>query len=49
MIPADQLSVTDEKYLHHGIPVIRCKRDDVFILTVGMRDLLFLRDLAHTA
>ena len=48
MVSADQLAVTDKKYLHHRVAVIRRQRDNVLVLAVRVRNLLLLCDLSDT-
>ena len=48
VIPSDQFSIPDKKHLYDRIPVVCCKRNNILVLAVIVRDLLFLRDLFHT-
>lgn len=48
MVSADQLAVTDKKYLYHRVAVIRRQRDNVLVLAVRVRNLLLLCDLSDT-
>ena len=48
MVSADQLAVTDTKYLYHRVAVIRRQRNNVLVLAVRVRNLLLLCDLSDT-
>lgn len=48
MLPSDQLAVPHKKHLYHRIIIILGKGDNILILTVAVRDFLFLRHLLHT-
>ena len=48
VIPSDQFSIPDKKYLYDRIPVVCGKCNNILVLAVIVRDLLFLCDLFHT-
>ena len=48
MVSADQLAVTDKKYLYHRVAVIRRQRNNILVLAVRVRNLLLLCDLSDT-
>ena len=47
VLPSDQFSIPDKKYLYDRVSVIRSKRNNVFVLAVIVRDFLFLCNLLH--
>ncbi len=48
MIPADQPSSPDKKDLYYRVLTFRGRRQDIPVLTSGIRDLLLLGNLLHT-
>ena len=48
MFPADQLAIPDEKHLYHRFRLILIQRQDIFIFTDALGNLLFLGYLSYT-
>ena len=48
MFSADQLAIPDEKYLYHCFRLILVQRQDIFIFTDALGNLLFLGYLSYT-
>ena len=48
MFPADQLAVPDKKYLYHRFRLILVQRQDIFIFSDALGDLLLLGYLSYT-